>query len=170
MAAKKLNACYSEDHRTFPPKAQRTCARVKNCMRVSFVDFLPGLCLLNRALFSTCISINISPELVMRKFCILFYPLLGGGGCTEQNGMCHLPTSGGKAAANWTCLAALSRLLPHPVLPQAAELRCVGCAVGSWTSARHLILFQARGIMFWEEAMEKSLVSQHLEDTAGEIN
>lgn len=40
-------------------------------------------------------------------------PWLGSGG-TEQNETCHLPTSGGKAASTWTCLAALSRLPLRP--------------------------------------------------------
>lgn len=116
-----------------------------------------------------CVSINISPKPVMRKFCTLFCPLLGvgvGEEGIEQNEMCHLPTSGGKAASTWTCLAALFRLHPHP--GSRTEMRGVQC--GERDSVRHLILFQARGIMFWEEAMEKSLVSQRLEDTAGEIN
>lgn len=45
-----------------------------------------------------------------------------------------------------------------------------GVPCGELDKCTRLLLFQAGGIMFWEEAMEKRLASQHLEDTAGEIN
>lgn len=143
MAAKKLNACYSEDRRTLPPKAQRTCARAKNCMRVSFADFLPGLCLLNRALFSTCISINISQKLVMRKFCILFYPLLGGGGaCASAN---QRRQSGHQ-------LGLFSSPVPPSPAPGApsgsrTEMRGVHCGELDKCAAPHLVSSQRDNVL-----------------------
>lgn len=107
----------------------------------------------------------------MGKFWVLFYPqpFNNSPDHIEQNERCHLSTSKGKEANNLAQFS--SPVLPSPQHP-APTHACLsqGTVWGSWTNAQHLIPLQAKGKMNWTEAVGKSPVSSHLEDTAGEIN
>ena len=73
----------------------------------------------------------------------------------EQNEMCQVPTSRGKAAND---LDQFSSPPPSHTPPSSPGTGTVHSLGGCWANTQHLILFQARGNMYWEEAVEKSPV------------
>lgn len=83
-------------------EAQLACARGKECMENSLVTFSPGLRLQSRALLSTCVRVNVSPKRVMGQSASfsISSPSTSSLGDAEQNEMCQVPASRGKAANN----------------------------------------------------------------------
>lgn len=151
MAAKKLNACNSEATGCFSRRHSEPVPCEE--LREGFIGWISARFMVAKQ--GTLLHVRKHQHLPTTRHEETVPPFLSppwlGGGDIEQNETCHLPTSGGKAASTWTCLAAPSRLPPT----QAAKPRCLGCRVGSGMRVRPLVLFRATGRMFWEEAMEK---------------
>lgn len=149
-------------------KAQLTCAHAKNWEKNSFVTFCQVDVCKQGALLH--IYKQHFPKTCHEE---VLHPLPSPpGGCGTKCAICQPAEA--KRPIIWTSFASLLCLHPHTgsgTSPGTRPARmCVVCRLGGWTSAQCLDAFRARGNMFWDEAMGKSLVSQHLEDTAGEIN